>query len=94
MAETFSAEALDSLIKDAVKSGTPTDGADGLSNWLTKVVLERSLQTETTHHLGYGSGDPAGRGSGNPRNGSTAKTVTTGQRPGGYRCATGSERVV
>ena len=29
LAETFSAETLDSLIKDAVKSGTPIDGADG-----------------------------------------------------------------
>jgi putative transposase len=77
LAETFSAETLDSLIKDAVKSGTPIDGADGLLNELTKAVLERSLQTEMTHHLGYESGDPSGRGSGNSRNGSTAKTVTT-----------------
>lgn len=30
LAETFSAETLDSLIKDAVKSGTPIDGADEL----------------------------------------------------------------
>ncbi len=45
LAEAFSAETLDSLIKDAVKSGTPIDGADGLLNWLTKAVLERSLQT-------------------------------------------------
>lgn len=46
LAETFSAETLDSLIKDAVKSGTPIDGAEGLLNELTKAVLERSLQTE------------------------------------------------
>jgi putative transposase len=36
LAETFSAETLDSLIKDAVKSGTPIDGAGGLLNELTK----------------------------------------------------------
>ena len=30
-----------------------------------------------THHLGYEAGDPAGRGSGNSRNGSTSKTVNT-----------------
>ena len=77
LAETFSAETLDSLITDAVKSGTPIDGADGLLNELTKAVLERSLQTELTHHLGYDNGDPAGRGSGNSRNGSTTKTVNT-----------------
>ena len=44
LAETFSAETLDSLIKDAVKSGTPIDGAEGLLNELTKAVLERALQ--------------------------------------------------
>jgi putative transposase len=81
LAETFSAETLDSLIKDAVKSGTPIDGADGLLNELTKAVLERSLQTEMTHHLGYEVGDPAGRGSGNSRNGSSPKTVTTVNGP-------------
>jgi len=77
LAETFSEETLDSLIKDAVKSGTPIDGADGLLNELTKAVLERSLQTELTHHLGYEAGDPAGRGSGNSRNGVGTKTVST-----------------
>lgn len=77
LAETFSEETLDSLIKDAVKSGTPIDGADGLLNELTKAVLERSLQTEMTHHLGYEAGDPAGRGSGNSRNGLGTKTVST-----------------
>lgn len=57
----FSAEALDSLIKDAVKSGTPIDGAYGLLNGLTKAVLERSLQTEMSQHLGYQSGIRPGR---------------------------------
>jgi len=81
LAETFSAETLDSLIADAVKSGTPIDGADGLLNELTKAVLERSLAAELTHHLGYEAGDPAGRGSGNSRNGSTPKTVNTVNGP-------------
>ena len=81
LAETFSAETLDSLIIDAVKSGTPIDGADGLLNELTKAVLERSLAAELTHHLGYENGDPAGRGSGNSRNGSTTKTVNTVNGP-------------
>jgi putative transposase len=81
LAEAFSGEALDSLIADAVKSGTPIDGADGLLNELTKAVLERSLQAELTHHLGYEAGDPAGRGSGNSRNGATTKTVTTVNGP-------------
>lgn len=81
LAETFTEETLDSLIKDAVKSGTPIDGADGLLNQLTKAVLERALNSELTHHLGYEVGDPAGRGTGNSRNGSTPKTVNTVNGP-------------
>lgn len=81
LAETFTEQTLDSLIKDAVKSGTPIDGADGLLNQLTKAVLERALNAELTHHLGYEVGDPAGRGSGNSRNGTTPKTVATVNGP-------------
>jgi putative transposase len=61
LAETFSGGTLDSLIKDAVRSGTPIDGADGLLNELTKAVFERALQPQVTRHLGY-AGHPAGRG--------------------------------
>ena len=31
--------------------------------------MERALGAELTDHLGYEKGDPAGRGSGNSRNG-------------------------
>jgi putative transposase len=44
---------------------------------VTKAVLERALAEEMTGHLGYEKHDPAGRGSGNSRNGTTAKTVLT-----------------
>jgi putative transposase len=44
---------------------------------VTKTVLERALAEEMTGHLGYEKHDPAGRGSGNNRNGSTPKTVLT-----------------
>jgi putative transposase len=40
-------------------------------------VLNRALDVELAEHLGYEKGDPAGRGSGNNRNGSTVKTVLT-----------------
>ena len=42
---------------------------------MTKAVLERALAEEMTGHLGYDKHDPAGRGSGNSRNGTTPKTV-------------------
>ena len=52
-------------------------GPDGLLSQVTKVVLERALAEEMTGHLGYEKHDPAGRGSGNSRNGTTGKTVLT-----------------
>ena len=40
-------------------------------------MLERALGAELTDHLGYEKGDPAGRGSGNSRNGTSSKTILT-----------------
>jgi transposase-like protein len=44
---------------------------------LTKTVLETALDEEMREHLGYEKHDPAGRNSGNSRNGTRAKTVLT-----------------
>jgi transposase-like protein len=44
---------------------------------LTKSVLETALDAEMAEHLGYEKRDPAGRNSGNSRNGTWAKTVLT-----------------
>ena len=44
---------------------------------LTSRIMTRALEVELTDHLGYEHGDPAGHGSGNNRNGSSAKTVLT-----------------
>ena len=52
-------------------------GDDGLFRRLKKALIERALGAELTDHLGYEKGDPAGRGSGNSRNGASAKTVLT-----------------
>src|SRR3954467_15158492 len=65
----------------ASTAGTPIDGVDGLLNQMTKAVLERSLATEMTHHLGYERDDPAGVNSGNSRNGHSTKTVSTPNGP-------------
>src|SRR3954454_16080263 len=72
---------LDALLAEAKAAGTPIDGVDGLLNQMTKAVLERALQTEMAHHLGYDRDDPAGAGTGNSRNGSSAKTVWTTNGP-------------
>jgi putative transposase len=81
LADALSAESIDALIKDAKASGTPLDGVDGLLNQMTKAVVERALQAEMTDHLGYEAGDPAGRGTGNSRNGRSTKTVSTVNGP-------------
>jgi transposase-like protein len=52
-------------------------GPNGLLNRLTKNVLETALDAEMTEYLGYDKHDPAGRGSGNSRNGVRSNTVLT-----------------
>lgn len=65
---------VDELLKGYEK---PEDiiGENGLLKRLTKALLERALNAELTHHLGYEKHDPAGHNSGNSRNGVTSKTV-------------------
>jgi len=65
---------LDELLKD-YKSPEDMFGDDGLLQQLTKAVVERALQGEMTHHLGYKKHDPAGQNSGNSRNGKSTKTI-------------------
>lgn len=73
---TIKPEHLDELLAGYEK---PEDllGEEGLFKQLKKALLERALGAELTHHLGYEKGDPAGRGTGNHRNGSYPKTVLT-----------------
>lgn len=65
---------LDELLKQV--SG-PEDlfGKDGLIKELTARLVERALEGEMTHHLGYEKHNPAGRNSGNNRNGHGKKTL-------------------
>jgi hypothetical protein len=65
------------LLAQAEEQGVELVGPNGLLNRLTKNVLETALDAEMAEHLGYDKHDPAGRGSGNSRNGSRAKTVLT-----------------
>jgi putative transposase len=81
LAEALDPAAIDALLADAKAAGTPIDGVDGLLNQMTKAVLERALQAEMTHHLGYERDDPAGHGTGNSRNGNSTKTVSTANGP-------------
>jgi putative transposase len=70
-------ELADQLLGKAQAEGAELLGPGGLLSQVTRAVLERALAEEMTGHLGYEKHDPAGRGSGNSRNGTTAKTVLT-----------------
>jgi putative transposase len=70
-------ELVEELMAKASAEGLELLGEGGLLAEFTKRVLERALDEELTHDLGYERGDPAGRGSGNSRNGTTPKRVLT-----------------
>ncbi len=70
-------DVLDELMGRVEAEGAELLGPDGLLSQVTKAVLERALAEELTDHLGYDKHDPAGRGSGNSRNGTTPKVVLT-----------------
>ena len=69
------------LIDRAKSGGLQLTGEGGVLQQLTKRLLESALDGEITDHLGYDKHDPAGRGSGNSRNGSRSKTVLTDVGP-------------
>jgi putative transposase len=69
-------ELLDQLLANYSKPEDLT-GEEGLFKQLKKALIERALGAELTEHLGYEKGDPAGRGSGNSRNGTSSKTLLT-----------------
>jgi hypothetical protein len=69
------------LLSSAKASGLKLTGEGGMLQQLTKLVLESALEGEITDHLGYDKHDPAGRGTGNSRNGTRAKIVLTDVGP-------------
>jgi putative transposase len=75
--EMLEAGLLDDLMARVDSGGLQLTGEGGFLPEMIRAVLERGLAAEQTVHLGYERGDPAGRGTPNSRNGSTAKTVAT-----------------
>ena len=73
---TIDNKLIDSLIRDYQK---PEDilGENGLLKQLTKAILERVMQAELTHHLGYEKHSLAGYNTGNSRNGTSKKTLAS-----------------
>jgi putative transposase len=50
-------------------------GENGLLKQLTKAVVERAMNAELTHHLGYEKNQPKERSKGNTRNGKSRKKL-------------------
>ena len=69
------------LTERARAGGLQLAGEGGLLGKLTKMVIEGALEGELDDHLGYAKHDPAGRDSGNSRNGYRARTVITEAGP-------------
>src|SRR5580765_3872917 len=67
----------DELVARARTEGVELTGDGGLLTALVRQVLQTGLEVEMTDHLGYEPHAVEGRGSGNSRNGSYPKTVTT-----------------
>jgi putative transposase len=67
----------DELVARARSQGVELTGENGLLTALVRQVLQTGLEVELTDHLGYEPHAVEGRGSGNSRNGSYPKTVTT-----------------
>ncbi len=65
---------LDELIGDA-KTADEIFGKDGLVKALSKRLVERMLESELDHHLGYAKHAKEGDNSGNSRNGTSTKKV-------------------
>ncbi len=73
---TISKEILDELLA-GYKNPEDLTGPDGIFQQLKKALIERALGAELTYYLGYEKGDPAGRNTGNSRNGHSFKTIRT-----------------
>ena len=65
------------LVARARSQGVELAGENGLLTAMVRQVLQTGLNVELAEHLGYEPYAPDGRGSGNNRNGSYPKTVTT-----------------
>lgn len=65
------------MVTSAGEHGIALTGEGGLLTAFTKQVLQCALEAEMAQHLGYDKHDPAGRGSGSSRNGTTSKVVST-----------------
>jgi transposase-like protein len=70
-------EFAEELVARARTEGVALTGEDGLLTAMVRSVLQTGLEVELEEHLGYERYAAEGRGTGNSRNGSYPKTVST-----------------
>ena len=70
---------VDRMLDELIKGKQPEEilGEGGVLRELTKRLVERALEGEMTHHLGYAKHAVEGYNTGNSRNGKTRKRVAT-----------------
>jgi putative transposase len=78
--DRFSDEVIDELLAGA-RGEEEIVGPGGVLAQLTKRLVERAMSAELTEHLGYEPHQEPPGGTGNTRNGSTAKTLATEHGP-------------
>ncbi|KAB2965036.1 IS256 family transposase [Zoogloea sp.] len=67
---------------DQVVTGPMTaGGVEEVMRGIKKALIERALQAELSHHLGYAEGEAKPEASANQRNGTSGKTVLTDDGP-------------
>jgi putative transposase len=75
MSKKIDQEKLQAMAEELAKDIQTEDDIADLSRALLKLTVETALKAEMDEHLGYQRHDPAGRNSGNNRNGYSAKTL-------------------
>jgi transposase-like protein len=75
MSAVMNQDKLNALVAELAKDIKTEKDLGALTQQLVKLTVETALNAELDEHLGYEKHAPAGRGSGNSRNGTTAKRL-------------------
>lgn len=74
MSTKFDQEKLEEFAKHFAPQLKSESDLNDFSRALLKMTVEKALEGELEHHLGYSKHDPEGNGSGNSRNGKSSKS--------------------
>ena len=69
------------VLEELIPGPMTAEGMDAIFRQIKKALLERALNAELTHHLGYAKGEALESKVANHRNGSSPKTVLTDDGP-------------